>query len=220
MFADATAQGILNHITGRAALFASGSGYVALFTTMPTTEGGAGAVEASGNAYARVTTLSGDWNAATGSGPASINNANPINFPTATGGGWGTVQGFGLYDAAAAGTLRAFDWLGNFSWLPYTNASGASGIVTSKAHGFSNGDSIVFTNFFGGTAATFTTGSTAGVCTASGVTTDTFFALSSGGIAINFASTGDGSVRKISQQSVPGGVQPSFAAGNLTLTAA
>lgn len=221
MFSDFTSQGILNHITSRSAFAAIASAYVALFTTAPTSESGAGAVEVASGAtgYTRVTTTSGSWNAASGSGPASITNAVAINFPTASS-SWGTVQAFGLYDAPTGGNLLAWDWLGNFSWLPYTNASGASGVITSKAHGFSNGDNVVFTNFFGGTAPTFASGGFSGVCSASGVATDTFYSLSSGGIANNMSSTGDGMVRKVSQQSVPGGVQPSFAIGNLTLTAA
>ncbi|HJU18995.1 MAG TPA: hypothetical protein VJ770_21275 [Stellaceae bacterium] len=83
MFADRTAQGILNHITGQAAIFASPSAYVALFTTAPTSDSGAGAVEVAGGNYARVATSSSTWNAATGSGPSSITSAEAVQFPTA-----------------------------------------------------------------------------------------------------------------------------------------
>lgn len=221
MFSDYTAQAVLNHITGRVAIFALPTAYVALFTTAPTTETGTGGTEVSGagTAYARVATTSAQWSPATGSGPASISNNTALSFNTATS-GWGTVQAFGLYDNVSGGNLLTFDWLGNFNWLPSTIASGSSGVVTSKTHGFSNGDNIVFTNVFGGFAPTFTVGSLAGVCTASGVTTDTFWVISSGAVVNNYATTGDGFFRKIATQLVPSGVQPSFASGAFIVNAA
>lgn len=61
--------------------------------------------EPSGSAYARVSTVSGDWNASTGS-PSTVDNANDLTFPEATG-DWGTVSHFTLWDAATVGNMLA-----------------------------------------------------------------------------------------------------------------
>lgn len=73
---------------------------VALFTTMPNQETGAGGVEvsSSGTAYARQTVVF----TAAAAGAAS-NNAD-INFPVATA-AWGTVLGGGVYDSAGTPVL-------------------------------------------------------------------------------------------------------------------
>lgn len=80
--------------------------YVALFTATPGEAGGG--TEVSGNAYARVTTATSDWNAAAS---GLVDNANAITFPQATG-AWGTVTHFGLFDAATVGNLLWYGTLG------------------------------------------------------------------------------------------------------------
>jgi hypothetical protein len=229
MFARRTAEGILQHITGYSAIFAAPTAYVALFTTAPTDDTGAGAVEVSGGGYARVATAAGTtgtWGAAsTGTDPTTIANngsgAAAITFATATA-SWGTVVAFGLYDAASAGNLLAWDWLGNFQWQPCTISSAAPAVFTAHAHGFAANDPIVFSTVFGGTAPVLATGSGAlgsnNVSLVVSPTTDTF-TLTTAGTAVNTTATGNGMVRKIVQQSVPSGVQPSFAAGTLILSA-
>ena len=100
MFARRTAEGILQHITGQAAIFAEPTAYVALFTTAPSDDAGSGAVEVSGGSYARVATSAATWNAAsTGTDPTTIANAAAITFATASA-SWGSVVALGLYDAA------------------------------------------------------------------------------------------------------------------------
>lgn len=77
--------------------------YLALFTTNPA-QMGAGAVEVSGNAYARIAitnTVPANWT--TPSSGAS-RSAQTRVFPKATG-SWGTLTGFGIYDASSAGNL-------------------------------------------------------------------------------------------------------------------
>ena len=230
MFARRTAEQVLQHIVGYQAIFAEPTAYIALFTTAPTDDTGTSAVEVSGGSYARVATTqgtSGTWGAAsTSTDPTTISNSGTtnaaINFPTATA-NWGTVVAFGIYDAASAGNLLAWDWLGNYQWEPCTISSASPGVFTAHAHGFAASDPIVFTNVFGGTAPSLAGGSGAigsnNVSLVVSPTTDTFTATTAG-TAINTTATGNGMVRKIVQQSVPSGVQPSFASGQLVLQAA
>ena len=171
------------------------------------------------SANAAVTVGSGDvisfsaFGRASGTGPASITNTAIITFSAATGSGWGTVVCFGLYDAVTSGNLLLWDWLGNFNWLPCTISSASPGIFTAKANGYSNGDSVVYSIEYGGTAPTgLTPGNT--IQTVASASTDTF------ATAVNTSSTGSGNVRKITQQSIPNGVTASFAASALVATAA
>lgn len=87
--------------------------YVALFTGAPSDA--AGGTEVSGNAYARVavssslanwagTQSAGSTVASTGTGGQTSNNG-AITFPTPTGGGWGTVTHFAIFDAATSGNM-------------------------------------------------------------------------------------------------------------------
>lgn len=207
---DYSAKKVLELLTGKTA-FATPTAYVGLYTTMPTSDAGTGSTEVSGGSYARVA-LSGLLNAASGSAPSQISNASAIIFPTATA-NWGTVVGFGIFDAASAGNLLVFDWLGNFPWLPFSCTSASPGILTAPAHGNANGDNVIVASEFGGTLPA-TAGSWAGVLTVAGATTDTFTA------GVNTTGTGNGMVRKTVSQSVPTGVQfqfPGGAPGNLLI---
>lgn len=203
---------LLEHITGKTAYGALPTAYVALFTTAPTAEDGTGAVEPSGGSYARVATSGVTWNAATGSAPASINNAATITFPTATA-NWGTVVAWGLYDAASGGNLLAWDWLGNEAWKPFAGSLASPSVLTSPAHGYSNADQVVVTAEFGGTLPA-TGGSWSGLLTVANATTDTFTA------GVNATGAGTGMVRRVISQAVVTNVVVSFGASALTLTAA
>jgi hypothetical protein len=81
--------------------------YVALYTVMPT--GSGGGTEVSGNGYARVavTNSSTNWPAASGSTPVKA-NGTAVTFPTVITAPWGTVVGFGIFDAASAGNGSDF----------------------------------------------------------------------------------------------------------------
>lgn len=217
---DYSATGWLNYIVGKTAIPSLPTAYIGLFTTAPTSDSAVtGAVEVSGGSYARQTTSGATWNAASNSSgsepsvtPANITNAAAITFPVATA-DWGTVVAFGLFDAVTTGNLLCWDYLGNFRWLPFSGSSATPGVLTSPAHGYSNSDSVVVTTKFGGTLPT-TGGTWVGIKTVANVTTDTFTA------GVNTTGTGDGLVRKILQQSIPNGVQASFAISALTITAA
>lgn len=219
---DYSADALLEWATGKTAMPAKPTVHVALFTAVGSDDG-TGFTEVAGNGYARVATAGADWNAASGTGPGSISNANTITFPAATGPGWGTVIAWGLYDASTSGNLLAWDYLGAFQWLPTTVSSASPGVLTTKAHGYTAGDVFVFSVEYGGTSPSFSQSNFTGILTVTAtVTTDTFTATNSA-TAVNTSSTGDGMVRKVTQQAIPGGVTASFAGGTpgaLVLTAA
>lgn len=86
--------------------------YVGLFTTLPADTGSSGSpadgTEVSGNSYARVSvgTLS-SWLGSISTVNTSQRHrvsANDITFPEATG-SWGTIVGYGVWDASTAGNL-------------------------------------------------------------------------------------------------------------------
>lgn len=139
----------------------------------------------------------------------TVNTSAIITFVQATA-SWGTVTSWGLFDAVTSGNLLFWDYLGNFSWLPFSGTLASPSVLTSPAHGYANGDPVVVTTKYGGTLPT--AGSFAGVLTVAGVTTDTF------NVGVNAATaSGDGQVRKIVQQSIPINVTASFAANTFTL---
>jgi hypothetical protein len=213
-FTDRVSQGILNHIVGKSALFGLPTAYVALFTGVGS-DAGTGFTEVSGGGYARVATAAGDWNSATGSAPSAINNANTITFPSATA-SWGNIIAFGLYDAASAGNLQAWDYFGNYLWLPATVSAASAAVITAKGHGFSAGDLVEWTTEYGGTNPTFSQSNFTGPLTVASPTTDTF-TVTNGGTAVNTSATGNGMVRKMVSQAIASGVSAAFPAGSLIL---
>jgi len=200
--------------------------YVGLFTTAPTSDAGVtGAVEVTGGAYARVATSGATWatpTASSGSEPAVTagftTNAATITFPTSTA-SWGTVVAFGLFDASTGGNLLAWDYIGNFPWLPATMSSASPGIITAHAHGYSASDPIIVSAKIGGALPTFSQSNLTGVLLVVSPATDTF-SVTNSGTAVNTSATGDFMVRKIVQQSIPSGITASFAASALTISAA
>jgi hypothetical protein len=88
---------ILDHIFGKGA-YTPPTIYVALSTADPTDDG-TGMAEPSGNGYLRVQTAAADWDPASG---GALDNANAIEFPQASGGSWGTITHFALFDATKA----------------------------------------------------------------------------------------------------------------------
>lgn len=144
--------------------------------------------------------------------PASTTNGAAITFAQSSA-SWGTATSFGIYDAATAGNLVRWDYLGNFKWIPFSCTSASPGVLTAPAHGFANADPVVVTSKDGGTLPT-TGGSWAGVLTVASASTDTFTA------GVNTTGTGSGMVRKIVQQPIPINSTYSFAASALVLNAA
>lgn len=160
---------------------------------------------------------------ATGTAPASTTNGSVIAFAAATGAGFGTCIAFGLFDASTSGNLLAWDFMGNFAWLPFENPTG-SNLLTVKGNGYASNDPVVFTAEYGGTLPTMSTGTFTSYTVNFVATpaTDTINADTTTGPStpIVLTSSGSGMVRKIVQQSIPAGVTASFAASTLTITAA
>jgi len=89
---------VLNTLRGNALSFSAV--YVGLFTTLPN-DNGTGGTEVSGGGYARQAVTFG----APSNG--SMSNSADITFPLATA-NWGTIVGFGIFDAATGGNLLYF----------------------------------------------------------------------------------------------------------------
>jgi hypothetical protein len=94
---------LLNHVLAAAAFTPPVTWYIGLFTVLPD-DNGAGGVEVAGGSYARVAVTANSTNFPVASGGV-ISNGVTFTFPTATA-DWGTVIGFGLFDAATVGNLR------------------------------------------------------------------------------------------------------------------
>ena len=103
---------LLDHVFGATAYTAPATVYIALFTTLPG-EAGTGGTEVSGGSYARasVTNNTTNWPNATAADPSTKKNGAAINFTTPTA-DWGTVVGFGIYDASSSGNLL---WFGSLT---------------------------------------------------------------------------------------------------------
>lgn len=213
-FSDRTSQGILGHIVGKTALFSLPTVYVALFTAVGT-DAGTGFTEVSGGAYARAPTAAADWASPSGSAPSLISNANTLSFPTATA-NWGSIIAFGLYDAATSGNLLAWDYFGNFDWLPATVSAAAPAVITAKAHAYAASDLVQWTTEYGGTNPTFSQSNFTGTLTVVSPASDTF-TVTNGGTAVNASATGSGMVRKLIAQAIPSGTSSAFPPGSLTI---
>jgi hypothetical protein len=216
-FSDHTAQGILNHITGKSAIFTEPTAYVALFTGVGT-DAGSGFTEVSGSGYTRATTAAADWNSATGTGPSTISNANAITFPTSSG-SWGTIIAFGLYDAPSGGNLLAWDYMGSFPWQPATVAIGSPGVITAPAHGLSVGNSCVFSTEYGGTAPSFSASNFTGLLVVAHAATNTFD-VTNATVPVNTSSVGNGSIRQVLPATIGSSATPAFTSGAFTITCA
>jgi len=93
---------ILDHVFAGAAYTAPSTKYLALFTAISDGEAGTVTeVSTSGTAYVRQSvafTTSGD----------TTSNSGAVEYPTATGGGFGTVTHVGVYDAVSSGNLMCY----------------------------------------------------------------------------------------------------------------
>jgi hypothetical protein len=162
--------------------------------------------------------------------PSVLTNGSVVSFPQ-SGASWGNVLALGIYDASSAGNLWAWDYLGNYPWLPLYVTSANPAVWTVKGHNYFAGDSVVYSNEYGGTLMTMSAGSFSltgdgGVTGVSPIltinaspATDTFNA-SNGVTTIATSTSGSGSVRKLIQQAVPINAVVSFTASTLTLLAA
>lgn len=215
-FTDYVAQGVLNHIVGKTALFSLPTAYVGLFTAVGS-DAGSGFTEVSGGSYARKQTAGADWNAASGTGPSTITNANSLTFVTATA-DWGTVIAFGLFDAPTGGNLMDWDYLGAYAYIPVEISLASPAVLTANAHGYSATDLIAYSVEIAGAAPSFSQSNLSGLLAVVGPSANAF-TVTNGGVAVNTSSVGSGLIRKVVPQVIPSGVQAIFAAGQLALFA-
>lgn len=87
---------LLDHLLGTGAFTAPSAVYLALFTAAPSDSGGG--TEVSGNGYARQEVA---FDAAASGSAAS----SAVEVFTASGGNWGTITHFGIFDAVTSGNL-------------------------------------------------------------------------------------------------------------------
>jgi hypothetical protein len=215
MFSRHTAGGLLAHIAGRAPIFAEPTAYVALFTTAPSDDSGAGAIEVSGGAYARVATSAASWNAAVAP-PPLIANAAAITFPTATA-SWGTIVAAALYDAASGGNLLFWDWLGAHLWKPCTISAASPAVLDLPAHACAAGENVVFSTAFGGTVPAFSQSNLSGLLTVAAPVASDTFGVTNAGTAVDTSGTGNGMLRRVVPLTVPAGVFVNFRPSALVL---
>lgn len=202
---------VLDATTGKAAL-PSITAYLALYTAAPTDAGGG--TEVSGNAYQRVTTAAANWNSAGGSAPCTTSNGQILVFPQATPSGWGSIVAAAIFDALTGGDLIHWDYIGNFTWKPFTCSSASPGVIDCPGHGLANGDQIVVSAEFGGTLPTLSAGSWSGLQTVAGVSGDTF------NVGLNTTSTGNGMLRKVVPITVNANNTPIFDVNQYNLSLA
>jgi hypothetical protein len=122
----------------------------------------------------------------------------------------------GLYDASTAGNLLAWDYFGNYAWLPATVSAASPGVITAHAHGFLAADIVEWTIEYGGTTPTFSQSNFTGQLAVVSPATDTFTVTNST-VAVNTSATGNGMVRKLVAQSVNNGASAAFPAGSLII---
>jgi hypothetical protein len=89
----------LDHFTGTASTSAPAAVYLALFTSNPADDASGTEVSTSGTAYVRKAITFGSASS------GSISSNADVTFDQATGGGFGTVSHFGIFDASSAGNL-------------------------------------------------------------------------------------------------------------------
>lgn len=214
-FTDRVSQGILNHITGKTAIFTLPTAYIGLFTAGGT-DAGTGFTEVTGGSYARKSTVAADWASASGSSPSTITNSTSLAFVTATA-DWGIVIAFGLFDALTSGNLLAWDFLGNYPWRPATVSAASPAVLTVPAHGYAAADLVQWTIEHGGTNPTFSASNFTGALVVASPTTNTF-TVTNGGTPVNTSVAGNGMVRKFTAQAIINGASATFPPASLIIT--
>jgi len=89
---------VVDHFLGTSSTSAPSNVYIGLFTSDPTDAGSGTELTIGSNGYSRNTIT---FNAASG---GAATNSSAETF-TASGGNWGTITHFGIFDAASSGNL-------------------------------------------------------------------------------------------------------------------
>lgn len=106
-FTNYLEHAVLDQVFGGTSYSPSGTLYVGLSTTTYVESAGTGFTEpGSGYNRASITNNKSNWTTASQSSTSgSVNNLNTVSFSQATGGNWGTVTYFGIFDALTNGNL-------------------------------------------------------------------------------------------------------------------
>ena len=105
-FGQELSRQLLNEVFGKSPEYTAPANYFISLHTGDPGEDGQTANEATGSGYARVSTASADWNAATLADPSVLDNLNSIDFAQATG-DWSTgtdMTHAGLWRSLSGGT--------------------------------------------------------------------------------------------------------------------
>ena len=105
-FSDFLENEVLDQLFGGLDYAEPASVFFALSTTTPNDDG-TNFTEPVGNGYVRLT-KDNDKVTWTTAAAGALDNAIALAFATASGGSWGTVTHFGIYDAVSAGNLLAY----------------------------------------------------------------------------------------------------------------
>lgn len=202
---------VADEILGATDYVAPANVHAALHSAWPT-EAGTGA-ELSGNGYARVSITNNTTNWPNFASDQK-SNANPINFPTATG-NWVEAVAMALWDASTAGNMLMRCWLGPDA--PKIFTATAADVFTAPGHGLANNDRAAVLATPG---ATLPTGVSEGTLYwVVGVSGDTFqLSTTQGGGAIDLTAAGSGFVKKVVPKTVLNGETLSFPASSVVIT--
>ncbi len=94
---------LLDHVLRNAAYTAPSSIWIALYTVTPSDAGGG--TEVTGNGYARLEVGGATGRSFVVAASGATDNTELWQFAQASGGNWGTIVAFGLFDASTAGNL-------------------------------------------------------------------------------------------------------------------
>jgi hypothetical protein len=172
---------IIDHILKGTALAQETNLYLGLFTAAPTDAGGG--TEVTGNGYLRI--IHNAWDAAASKASA---NTGTAAFAAASGGPWGLVSHFGIFDALTTGVLLQHGMLAT-AIVGYQADAGTDN-VWAAGHTFVDTDQV---RVHGELIPTGLSRDT--VYFVIGATGDEFqLSLTSGGAAVNFTSDGSGRI--------------------------
>lgn len=186
-------QGILSFtVTGG---FNTNDSYAGLLTAVGDDSGGGTITEVSGGGYARIH-INSLFGAPAGSGPATNPNTSAITWAAPTSPNWGEILAVGIWDAATAGSLIAYDYLGNYLWQPCTISAAAPAVFTAPAHGFNVGDTVVYLLKYGGVQPTFSQSNLTGLLSVAHASGNSFD-VTNAATPVNTSALGSGMVRKV-----------------------
>jgi len=169
---DYTAQALLNFESGQAAMPALAARYLALFTTAPSSDAGAGGTEVSGGAYARVQVAgSAATNNTTASGNATLHYASVPSW---------IVAGMTATDITTPGVIPSGATVLSTTTTTVVLSANATGA------GVGNGDTIVFSAWPAASASSGNEPATSPASVANGATVTFAQATANWGTVVAF----------------------------------